>query len=100
MFQEFFEIITDKKYRSDFYENELMQLITNEIKRFYQQLSNKYITEELGINIININANNTEKNNSSINTVDKEKRYNILKSFLLKLYDLINKEEVYYFSKL
>ena len=100
VFQEFFEIITDKKYRSDFYENELMQLITNEIKRFYQQLSNKYITEELGINIININANNTEKNNSSINTVDKEKRYNILKSFLLKLYDLINKEEVYYFSKL
>ena len=96
VFQEFFEIITDKKYRSDFYENELMQLITNEIKRFYQQLSNKYITEELGINIININVNNTEKNNNNINIVDKEKRYNILKSFLLKLYDLINKEEVYF----
>jgi hypothetical protein len=96
VFQAFFEIITDKKYRSDFYENELMQLITNEIKRFYQQLSNKYITEELGINIININANNTEKNNNNINIVDKEKRYNILKSFLLKLYDLINKEEVYF----
>ena len=96
VFQAFFEIITDKKYRSDFYENELMQLITNEIKRFYQQLSNKYITEELGINIININANNTEKINNNINIVDKEKRYNILKSFLLKLYDLINKEEVYF----
>ena len=96
VFQAFFEIITDKKYRSDFYENELMQLITNEIKRFYQQLSNKYITEELGINIININANNTEKNNNNINIVDKEKRYNILKSFLLKLYELINKEEVYF----
>ena len=96
VFQAFFEIITDKKYRSDFYENELMQLITNEIKRFYQQLSNKYITEELGINIININANNTEKINNNINIVDKEKRYNILKSFLLKLYELINKEEVYF----
>ena len=96
IFQSFFEIIIDKKYKSDFYENELMQLITNEIKRFYQQLSNKYITEELGINIININANNTEKNNNNINIVDKEKRYNILKSFLLKLYELINKEEVYF----
>jgi len=98
IFQSFFEIITDKKYRSDFYENELMQLITNEIKRFYQQLSNKYITEELGINIINVNnnTNNSEKNINSINIVDKEKRYEILRSFLLKLYELINKEEDYF----
>ena len=98
IFQSFFEIITDKKYRSDFYENELMQLITNEIKRFYQQLSNKYITEELGINIINVNnnTNNLEKNINSINIVDKEKRYEILRSFLLKLYELINKEEIYF----
>ena len=92
IFQSFFEIIIDKKYKSDFYENELMQLITNEIKRFYQLLTNKYIIEELGINN---NINNNEKLNSNINVIDKEKRYNILKSFLLKLYDLINKEEFY-----
>ena len=101
VFQAFFEIITDKKYRSDFYENELMQLITNEIKRFYQQLSNKYITEELGINIININANNTEKNNNNINIVDKEKRYNkdILYKFcikkMFKLNDIDNFKKIY-----
>ena len=29
IFQSFFEIIIDKKYKSDFYENELMQLINN-----------------------------------------------------------------------
>ena len=93
IFQSFFEIIIDKKYKSDFYENELMQLITNEIKRFYQLLTNKYIIDELGLN--NNNINNNEKMNSNINVIDKEKRYNILKSFLLKLYDLINKEEFY-----
>ena len=36
IFQEFFDIITDKKYRSNFYENELMQLITNEIKKWLE----------------------------------------------------------------
>ena len=92
IFQSFFEIIIDKKYKSDFYENELMQLITNEIKRFYQILTNKYIVDELGLN----NINNNEKANSNINVIDKEKRYNILKSFLLKLYELINKEEIYF----
>ena len=69
-----------------------MQLITNEIKRFYQILTNKYIVDELGLN----NINNNEKANSNINVIDKEKRYNILKSFLLKLYELINKEEIYF----
>ena len=96
IFQSFFEIIIDKKYKSDFYENELMQLITNEIKRFYQILTNKYIVDELGLNNININNNEKANSNSNINVIDKEKRYNILKSFLLKLYDLINKEEIYF----
>ena len=96
IFQSFFEIIIDKKYKSDFYENELMQLITNEIKRFYQILTNKYIVDELGLNNININNNEKGNSNSNINVIDKEKRYNILKSFLLKLYDLINKEEIYF----
>ena len=96
IFQSFFEIIIDKKYKSDFYENELMQLITNEIKRFYQILTNKYIVDELGLNNININNNEKANSNSNINVIDKEKRYNILKSFLLKLYELINKEEIYF----
>ena len=96
IFQSFFEIIIDKKYKSDFYENELMQLITNEIKRFYQILTNKYIVDELGLNNININNNEKANSNSNINVIDKDKRYNILKSFLLKLYDLINKEEIYF----
>ena len=96
IFQSFFEIIIDKKYKSDFYENELMQLITNEIKRFYQILTNKYIIDELGLNNININNNEKANSNSNINVIDKEKRYNILKSFLLKLYELINKEEIYF----
>ena len=96
IFQEFFDIITDKKYRSNFYENELMQLITNEIKKFYQQLSNKCLLEDLGINDINNNnTNNNEQNNINI-IIDKEKMFNILKVFLLKLYDLINKEEIYF----
>ena len=96
IFQEFFDIITDKKYRSNFYENELMQLITNEIKKFYQQLSNKCLLEDLGINDINNNnINNNEQNNINI-IIDKEKMFNILKVFLLKLYDLINKEEIYF----
>ena len=99
IFKEFFGIITDKKYRSSFYENELMQLITSEIKKFYQQLSNKYITEELGL-LSDINNNNSdnknEKNTNQNMIIDKEKRYNTLKSFLLKLFDLINNEEKYF----
>ena len=98
IFQEFFEIITDKKYRSNFYENELMQLITNEIKNFYQQITNKYLIEDLGMNDINniINNINNEKNKNINLIFDKEKRYNTLKSFLLKLNDLINNEETYF----
>ena len=98
IFQEFFEIITDKKYRSNFYENELMQLITNEIKNFYQQITNKCLIEDLGMNDINniINNINNEKNKNINLIIDKEKRYNTLKSFLLKLNELINNEETYF----
>ena len=98
IFQEFFEIITDKKYRSNFYENELMQLITNEIKNFYQQITNKCLIEDLGMTDINniINNINNEKNKNINLIIDKEKRYNTLKSFLLKLNELINNEETYF----
>ena len=108
-FNKFFEIVTDKKYGNEFYNNELIQLITNETKKYYQQLTDKVITDELGI--INIdndkenkdNNNNNNSNNNSNNNVinynkitDKEKRFNLLKSFLLKLYELINNEESYF----
>ena len=108
-FNKFFEIVTDKKYGNEFYNNELIQLITNETKKYYQQLTDKVITDELGI--INIdndkenkdNNNNNNSNNNSNNNVinynkitDKEKRFNLLKTFLLKLYELINNEESYF----
>ena len=95
IFNEFFEIIIEKKYGNDFYKNELIQLITNEIKKFYQELTNKIIIDELGIIIIN----NNEEKKDEINynkVVDKEKKFNVLKSFLLKIYELMNKEEVYF----
>ena len=108
-FNKFFEIVTDKKYGNEFYNNELIQLITNETKKYYQQLTDKVITDELGI--INVdndkenkdNNNNNNSNNNSNNNVinynkitDKEKRFNLLKTFLLKLYELINNEESYF----
>ena len=105
-FNKFFEIVTDKKYGNEFYNNELIQLITNETKKYYQQLTDKVITDELGI--INVdndkeNKENKDNNNNSNNNVinfnkitDKEKRFNLLKSFLLKLYELINNEENYF----
>ena len=104
-FNKFFEIVTDKKYGNEFYNNELIQLITNETKKYYQQLTDKVIIDELGI--INVendkenkdNNNNNNSNNNVINynkITDKEKRFNLLKSFLLKLYELINNEESYF----
>ena len=104
-FNKFFEIVTDKKYGNEFYNNELIQLITNETKKYYQQLTDKVIIDELGI--INVendkenkdNNNNNNNNNNVINynkITDKEKRSNLLKSFLLKLYELINNEESYF----
>ena len=104
-FNKFFEIVTDKKYGNEFYNNELIQLITNETKKYYQQLTDKFIIDELGI--INVendkenkdNNNNNNSNNNVINynkIIDKEKRANLLKSFLLKLYELINNEESYF----
>ena len=105
IFNKFFEIVADKKYGNEFYNNELIQLITNETKKYYQQLTDKVIIDELGI--INVdndkenkdNNNNNNSNNNVINynkITDKEKRFNLLKSFLLKLYDLINNEENYF----
>ena len=108
-FNKFFEIVTDKKYGNEFYNNELIQLITNETKKYYQQLTDKVITDELGI--INVdndkeNKDNNNNNNSNYNSnnnvinynkiTDKEKRFNLLKTFLLKLYELINNEESYF----
>lgn len=106
-FNKFFEIVTDKKYGNEFYNNELIQLITNETKKYYQELTDKVIIDELGIinvdndkeNKDNNNNNNTNTNNNVINynkITDKEKRFNLLKSFLLKLYELINNEENYF----
>ena len=92
LFQEFFDIITNKKYKSDFYDNELMKLITEEIKKFYQQLTNKYIPEDLKLN--NSEKNEKDKNKNII--IDKEKIYTTLKSFLEKLFELINREEIYF----
>ena len=105
IFNKFFEIVADKKYGNEFYNNELIQLITNETKKYYQQLTDKVIIDELGI--INVdndkeNKDNNNNNNSNSNVInynkitDKEKRFNLLKSFLLKLYDLINNEENYF----
>ena len=101
IFKEFFEIITDKKYGNIFYDNELIPLITNETKKYYQQLTTKYIITELGItdviNFKNENNNNINNKENNINIeIDKEKRYNVLKSYLIKLYDLINNEEIYF----
>ena len=106
IFKEFFEIIIDKKYGNNFYNNELIQLITNETKKYYQDLTNKLIINELGIVNTNKDKDNNEINNDNKNNinkneiicnkkVDKEKKFNILKSFLIQLYDLINKEEIY-----
>ena len=95
IFQDFFDIITDKNYKSIFYDDELMKLINEEIKKYYQQLTDKYITEDIKNSF---NEKKEEKNNSNnINIIiDKEKRYSTLKSFLIKLYELINKEEIYF----
>ena len=106
IFKEFFEIIIIKKYGNAFYDNELIPLITNEIKKYYQQLTTKYIISELGItDVININNNENNINNNmnidtndnnKINIIDKDKRYKVLKSYLTKLYELTNKEEIYF----
>ena len=102
-FNKFFEIVTDKKYGNEFYNNELIQLITNETKKYYQQLTDKVIIDELGIiNVENDKENKDNNNNNNNNVInynkitDKEKRSNLLKSFLLKLYELINNEESYF----
>ena len=98
LFNEFFEIIISKKYGNSFYNTELLSLITNETKKYYQQLTDKVIVEELGITI-NENSNKENKDNNVINTnkiIDKEKRFNVLKSFIIKIYELINKEETYF----
>ena len=95
IFSDFFEIIINKKYGDNFYKNELLQIITNETKKFYEELTNKIIIDELGINVID----NKEENKNGINNgkeVDKEKKFNILKTFLNKIYELINKEEIYF----
>ena len=109
VFKQFFEIITEKKYGNTFY-NELIELITNETKKYYQNLTNKIINE-LGIDI-NINKdkdkdnkenkdNNKSDNDNNKNEivtnkiVDKENQFNVLKQFLVKLYELINNEEIY-----
>ena len=95
IFNDFFEIIINKKYGDNFYKNELLQIITNETKKFYEELTNKIIIDELGINVID----NKEENKNGINNgkeVDKEKKFNILKTFLNKIYELINKEEIYF----
>ena len=94
LFQEFFDIITDKKYKSNLYENELMKLINEEIKKFYQELTDKYITEDL--KKINEENNKNEKDKNKNLILDKEKKYSTLKSFLIKLFELINREEIYF----
>ena len=101
IFKVFFEIIINKKYGNTFYNNELIQLITNETKKYYQELINKLIINELGImennKIINNNEENnknTENNNNQI--IDKEKIFNKLKTFIINLCELINKEEIYF----
>ena len=101
-FNKFFEIVTDKKYGNEFYNNELIQLITNETKKYYQQLTDKVIIDELGIINVENDKENKDNNNNNNNVInynkitDKEKRSNLLKSFLLKLYELINNEESYF----
>jgi hypothetical protein len=101
-FNKFFEIVTDKKYGNEFYNNELIQLITNETKKYYQQLTDKVIIDELGIINVENDKENKDNNNNNNNVInynkitDKEKRSNLLKSFLLKLYELINNEENYF----
>ena len=94
LFQEFFDIITDKKYKSNLYENELMKLINEEIKKFYQELTDKYITEDLKKIYEENNKNEKDKNKNLI--LDKETKYSTLKSFLIKLFELINREEIYF----
>ena len=94
LFQEFFDIITDKKCKSNLYENELMKLINEEIKKFYQELTDKYITEDL--KKINEENNKNEKDKNKNLILDKEKKYSTLKSFLIKLFELINREEIYF----
>jgi len=112
IFKDFFEIICDKKYGNNFYNNELIPLLTNETKKYYQKLTNKIIKDELGLIIENKDEENKEnkekneiiekkenkENKNIINynkIVDKEKKFNVLKTFIIKLYDLINKEETY-----
>jgi hypothetical protein len=113
IFKDFFEIICDKKYGNNFYNNELIPLLTNETKKYYQKLTNKIIKDELGLIIENKDEENKEnkekneiiekkenkENKNIINynkIVDKEKKFNVLKTFIIKLYDLINKEETYF----
>ena len=92
-FNLFFEIIINKKYGNNFYNNELIPLITNETKKYYQQLTDKIIKGKLEILEKN-KDNDTKNNNNKID--DKEEMFKELKSFLLKLYELINNEEKYF----
>ena len=104
VFRLFFEIIIEKKYGSDFYNNELMQLITKETKKYYQQITDNIIMDKLGI--LNEIKDNYEENtnfnlskndgNNNIIIVDKEEKFKILKGFLIKVYELMNKEEKYF----
>ena len=102
IFKLFFEIIIDKKYGSDFYNNELIQLITNETKRYYQQLTDKVIKGKLGLmienkdNEENKNINTLNKNGENKIIIDKEEKFKILKEFLIKVYDLMIREEKYF----
>ena len=107
IFKEFFEIICDKKYGNNFYNNELIPLLTNETKKYYQKLTNKIFKDELGLAFENKDEQNKEKtqnkenkeNKNIINSnkiIDKDNKFNILKSFIIKLYDLMNKEETYF----
>ena len=100
IFKLFCEIIIEKKYGNNFYNNELMNVIKNEIKKYYQQLTDKVIKEQLGIVVENNDNNIENKNNENeINNniiVDKEEKFNILKSFVLKIFKLMNNEIKYF----
>ena len=60
VFEEFFKIIYDKKYGNNFYNNDLIPLLTNETKKYYQKLTNKIINDELGLMLENKNEEKEE----------------------------------------
>ena len=83
IFKEFLEIITNKGYGNEFYNTEILQLIINETKNYYGEFANNVFEKEL---------HSPESEN------DEEKKFKILKSYLLNLSDLIKIEEEYLFN--